>query len=91
MVLRNKLVKDEDYFKLVSLNIVIFGNCLHHLKHYLYTSILKNMGGNTNLFFKTLLIGVKGAQTPPKMLTHFPRAWVFSGEQFNVLRDQRDR
>ena len=48
------------------------------------------MGDETSLF-KKLLIGVEGAQTPPKMLTHFPRAWAHSGELFSVLRDQRDR
>jgi hypothetical protein len=28
--------------------------------------------------FLALLIGVEGAKTPPKMLTHFHRAWADS-------------
>ncbi|MEH7884704.1 hypothetical protein V7654_10320 [Bacillus sp. JJ1609] len=36
-------------------------------------------------------IGVEGAKTSPKMLTHFHRAWANSMKQFSVLREQRDR
>jgi hypothetical protein len=42
-----------------------------------------------NVVCKALFIAVEGAQTPPKMLTHFHRAWADSRMQFNVLRDQR--
>jgi hypothetical protein len=40
---------------------------------------------------ETLLIGVEGAQTPPKMLTHFHRAWAGSRKKINVLWAQLDR
>jgi hypothetical protein len=41
------------------------------------------------LVIENLLIGVEGAKTPPKMLTHFHRAWAGSRELFKVLRAQR--
>jgi hypothetical protein len=40
---------------------------------------------------ETLLIGVEGAKTPPKMLTHFHRAWADSRKPINVLWAQLDR
>ncbi|MEH7441001.1 hypothetical protein V7201_01585 [Bacillus sp. JJ1122] len=35
------------------------------------------------------MIVVEGTKTPPKMLTHFHRAWAGSRKQINVLRAQR--
>ena len=32
-----------------------------------------------------MLIGAEGTKTPPKMLTHFHRAWANSLKQFSVL------
>jgi len=45
----------------------------------------------STLSLEFLLIGVEGAKTPPKMLTHFHRAWADSRKLFKVLRDQRPR
>jgi hypothetical protein len=41
------------------------------------------------LYFEILLIVVEGAKTPPKMLTHFHRAWASSRMPINVLRDEQ--
>jgi hypothetical protein len=32
---------------------------------------------------------VEAANTPPKMLPHFHRAWAVQGSPINVLRDER--
>ena len=41
--------------------------------------------------FRSPVDWVEGAQTPPKMLTHFHRAWAGSRKSINVLRDELER
>jgi hypothetical protein len=58
---------------------------VYHLL-FLYGFLLKWDLLKDNVYFEHLLIGAEGAQTPPKMLPHFHRAWAGSKKLFKVLR-----
>ena len=68
------------------LHVILGGYEFFHQKR---DSLVYNLRLKVN--FKPELIGVEGAKTPPKMLTHFHRAWEDSRKLFKVLRDQLDR